>query len=111
MDETQKWTNLTRANISDLLAKKGFNVSRNIVRKLLKKNGYVKRKPLKNKAGGGHVDRNAQFERIAELKEKHHADGNPVISVDTKKKEFHRCTTHGEVNHMQIHWYLDLSLW
>jgi hypothetical protein len=33
------------------------------------------------------VDRNAQFERIAELKEKHHADGNPVISVDTKKKE------------------------
>jgi hypothetical protein len=79
--------NLTRANISDLLAKKGFNVSRNIVRKLLKKNGYVKRKPLKNKAGGGHVDRNAQFERIAELKEKHHADGNPVISVDTKKKE------------------------
>jgi hypothetical protein len=28
-----------------------------------------------------------QFERIAELKEKHHADGNPVISVDTKKKE------------------------
>lgn len=87
MDETQKWTNLTRANISDLLAKKGFNVSRNIVRKLLKKNGYVKRKPLKNKTGGGHVDRNAQFERIAELKEKHHADGNPVISVDTKKKE------------------------
>jgi hypothetical protein len=33
------------------------------------------------------VDHNAQFERIAELKEKHHADGNPVISVDTKKKE------------------------
>jgi transposase len=87
MDETQKWTNLTRANISDLLAEKGVNVSRNIVRKLLKKNGYVKRKPLKNKAGGGHVDRNAQFERITELKEKYNADGNPVISVDTKKKE------------------------
>ncbi len=37
MDETQKWTNLTRANISDLLAKEGFNVSHNIVKKLLKK--------------------------------------------------------------------------
>lgn len=68
MDEMQKWTNLTRANISDLLAKEGFKVSRNVVKKLLKNNGYVKRKPLKNKAGGGHVDRNAQFERIAELK-------------------------------------------
>ena len=87
MDETQKWTNLTRANISDLLAKKGFKVSRNVVKKLLKNNGYVKRKPLKNKAGGGHVNRNAQFECIAELKEIYTAKGNPIISVDTKKKE------------------------
>ena len=42
MDEMQKWTNLTRANISDLLAKEGFKVSRNVVKKLLKNNGYVK---------------------------------------------------------------------
>lgn len=87
MDEAQKWTNLTRANISDLLAREGFKVSRNVVRKLLKNNGYVKRKPLKKKAGGGHVDRNSQFERIAELKDIYTAEGNPIISVDTKKKE------------------------
>ena len=87
MDETQKWTNLTRANISDLLAKNGFKVSRNIVRKLLKNNGYVKRKPLKKKAGGGHVDRNAQFEYIDGLKTTYTADRNPIVSVDTKKKE------------------------
>ena len=37
MDETKKWTNVTCAEISSLLAKKGFKVSRNIVRKLLKK--------------------------------------------------------------------------
>jgi len=43
--------------------------------------------PLKNKAGGGHVDRNSQFERITELKNIYTAKGNPVISVDTKKKE------------------------
>ncbi len=49
MDETQKWTHLTRSNISDLLAKEDFKVSRNIVKKLLKNNGYVKRKPLKKK--------------------------------------------------------------
>lgn len=87
MDETQKWTNLTRANMSYLLAREGFKVSRNVVRKLLKNNGYVKRKPLKNKAGGGHVDRNSQFERIAELKDIYTAEGNPILSVDTNKKE------------------------
>ncbi len=67
MDETKKWTNLTCAKISSLLAEKDFTVSRNIVRKLLKKNDYVKRKALKNKATGGHINRNAQFERITEL--------------------------------------------
>ena len=42
-------------------------MSRNIVRKLLKKNDYVKSKVLKKKAAGGHVNRNAQFERITKL--------------------------------------------
>ena len=43
---------------------------------------------------GQHADRNAQFERIAELKEQYLSGGHPVISIDTKKKEmlgdFHR---------------------
>jgi len=47
MDEHVKWTNLTNADIASLLAKEGFKVSRNIVRQLLKKHGYVKRKALK----------------------------------------------------------------
>ena len=47
MDETIKWTNLTCSEIASLLAKNRFKVSRNIVRKLLKKHGYVKRKALK----------------------------------------------------------------
>ncbi len=86
MDEKVKWTNLTNAAIVGLLAKRGFKVSRNIVKKLLKKHGYVKRKALKKKAAGGHIDRNAQFERIAELRNEYEGQGNPVISVDTKKK-------------------------
>lgn len=36
MDEKIKWTNLTGAELANLLSKKGFKVSRNIVRKLLK---------------------------------------------------------------------------
>ncbi len=51
MDEKVKWTNLSCTEISSHLAEKGFKVSRNIVRKLLKKNGYVKRKALKKKIG------------------------------------------------------------
>lgn len=47
MDEKVKWTNLTCAELAKLLAEQGFKVSRNIVRKLLKTHGYVKRKALK----------------------------------------------------------------
>ena len=87
MDEKVKWTNLTKADIAAELTKKGFKVSRNIVKTLLKKHDYVKRKPFKNLAAGSHVNRNAQFERIAELRASYKAAGNPVVSVDTKKKE------------------------
>lgn len=87
MNEKVKWTNLTKADIVAELAKKGFKVSRNIVKKLLKKHDFVKRKPFKNIAAGSHVNRNAQFERIAELRNRYVAEGNPVVSVDTKKKE------------------------
>ena len=86
MDETKKWTNLTCAKIGCLLAEEGFKVSRNVVRKLLKKNDYVKRKALKKKAAGGHVNRNSQFERIAELRDLYTAKRNPILSVDSKKK-------------------------
>ena len=87
MDETKKWTNLTCAKIGSLLAVEGFKVSRNIVRKLLKKNDYVKRQALKKKAAGGHVNRNAQFENIAKLRALFMIAGNPVVSMDSKKKE------------------------
>jgi len=87
MDEAKKWTNLTCAKIGSLLAEEDFKVSRNIVRKLLKKNSYVKRKAMKNKATGSHINRNAQFERIAELRGLYTATGNPILSVDSKKKE------------------------
>jgi len=87
MDETKKWTNLTCTKIDSLLAEEGFEVSRNIVRKLLKKNTYVKRKALKKKAAGGHINRNAQFENSVKLRALFMVAGNPVISMDSKKKE------------------------
>jgi len=87
MDEKVKWTNLTCGEIKSLLKEECFKVSRNIVRKLLKKHGYVKRKALKKKATKETENRNAQFENIAELRASYEKEGNPVISVDTKKKE------------------------
>lgn len=87
MNEQVKWTNLSVEAIKTRLQEAGISVSRNIVRKLLKKQGYVKRKALKKKAAGGHVNRNAQFERIKELRRDYETAGNPIISVDTKKKE------------------------
>jgi len=87
MDEKVKWTNLTGGEIAVLLSKKGFKVSRNIVRKLLKKHGYVSLQALKKKAAKETENRNAQFENIAKLRASYTKKGNPVISVDTKKKE------------------------
>lgn len=47
MDEKIKWTDLTCAQISTFLAQQGFKVSRNSVKRLLKKRSFVKRKALK----------------------------------------------------------------
>jgi transposase len=49
MDSDVKWTNLTRKEIGFKLTEFGFFVSRNIVKQLLKKHGFVKRKALKKK--------------------------------------------------------------
>ena len=87
MDEEVKWTNLSVKEIGKRLKEKGIEVSRNIVRKLLKKQGYRKRKALKKKATGQCKNRGAQFERIAQLRKEYEEAGNPVVSVDTKKKE------------------------
>ena len=68
------------------MKKKGINASKNIIKKLLKKHKFVKRKMQKNLSTGRHKDRNEQFLNIADLRENYEHDGNPVISIDTKKK-------------------------
>ena len=82
-----KWTNLSRRQISKRLAELGTPVSKNIVARLLWIEGFRRRKPQKKRTMGEHADRNAQFVKIAELKEQYMQAGEPVISMDTKKKE------------------------
>lgn len=81
-----KWTNLSRRQISQRLRERGTSAGKNIVSQLLRKHGYRRRKPQKKQTMGQHVDRNAQFEKIAELKQQYLEAGLPVISIDTKKE-------------------------
>ncbi|MDX8130477.1 ISAzo13 family transposase, partial [Methylomonas sp. OY6] len=87
MREGVLWTNLSRCEISRRLREMGTPASRLTVRKLLKQQGLGQRKARKKKSMGAHPDRNAQFENIARLKAEYLTAGDPVISIDTKKKE------------------------
>lgn len=86
MDEKIRWTNLSHKKIVSKMGEEGIEISVTVVKKLLKKHGFVKRKALKTKPIGSSKNRNEQFENIAQLKEQYFKDGNPVVSVDTKKK-------------------------
>ena len=87
MRQEVRWTDLTYEQIAEHLAEAGTPVSVPVVKQLLRKHGYVTRKAQKSKAMGGHPDRNQQFENIARLKREYLASDNPIVSMDTKKKE------------------------
>jgi hypothetical protein len=87
MDEKIRWTNLSHKKIAAKMEEKGITISVPVVKKLLKKHGFVKRKALKKKPIGSTKNRNEQFENIAKFKYQYFMDGNPVVSMDTKKKE------------------------
>ena len=87
MRQGVKWTNLSRRYISRKLAELGTPANKNIISRLLHDHGYRRRKAQKKRTMGQHADRNAQFEKIAGLKQEYLDAGCPVISIDTKKKE------------------------
>lgn len=86
MDEQIKWTNLNRPQIAKLLKTEGISVSVTVVDQLLKKHNYRRRRARKDLATGSHPKRNEQFEKIGQLKQQYQSAGNPVMSMDTKKK-------------------------
>ncbi|MCP4154599.1 MAG: ISAzo13 family transposase [bacterium] len=89
MDEKVRWTNLTHNEIVKALrVDHNLGVSRTVVRKLLKKHGYRRRKAQKRLGFKKDIaNRNEQFENILRLKADYAAAGNPAISLDSKKKE------------------------
>jgi hypothetical protein len=81
------WTNLSKREISRRLCGMGTPASRHTVGILLRKHHLGQRKARKKKSMGTHADRDAQFQNIAKLKAAYMAQGAPVMSIDTKKKE------------------------
>ena len=82
-----QWTNLRQPEIARRISATGTPISCRIVRQLLKKHGFVRRQAQKKKSFKQHPDRNPQFENIIALKKEYLSAGQPVISMDTKKKE------------------------
>jgi len=82
-----RWTCLSTRNLAEELNRKNFQVSHVVVSGMLKHLGYSLQSNVKTKEGGKHPDRNQQFEYINALSEEYIRENNPLISVDTKKKE------------------------
>jgi transposase len=82
-----RWTLRSTYELARDLQGKGFRVSAELVRRLLHQMGYSLQAPAKQNEGTAHPDRDGQFRYINDLASRRLEDGEPVISVDTKKKE------------------------
>ncbi len=82
-----RWTLKSTYQLARDLQAQGFEVSAELVRRLLHQMGYSLQAPAKQNEGATHPDRDGQFRYINDLAGLMVADGQPVISVDTKKKE------------------------
>jgi hypothetical protein len=82
-----RWTCKSRAKLSAALTAQGWRVSSTTVGHLLHALGYRLQALRKTQEGTSHPDRNAQFEHINAAAAAFLAQQQPVISVDTKKKE------------------------
>ena len=82
-----RWTLKSTYRLADDLTGQGFDVSAELVRRLLHQMGYSLQAPSKQVEGTANPDRDAQFRYLNDLATDFVDAGDPVISVDTKKKE------------------------
>jgi len=113
-----RWTCKSLRVLADELKAQGHAISHVVVGRLLKAQGYSLQANAKVIEGNQSPDRNAQFEHINARVAAALAAGQPVISVDTKKKElvgqfknggreWHR---EGEPENVQVHDFVDAEL-
>jgi hypothetical protein len=82
-----RWTSKSTYHLARALQAKGFEVSPRTVADLLAQMGYSLQATSKQKEGAQHVDRDAQFRYINEMAGQFLGADQPVVSVDSKKKE------------------------
>lgn len=82
-----QWTHKSLRTVAQELVKKHHAISHTKTGHLLKANGYRLQGNKKSKEGTNHPDRDGQFKHINEQAKEYLDAGDPVISVDTKKKE------------------------
>ncbi len=82
-----KWTSKSVAHLKGTLQARGHTIADTALREVLLSLGYSLRANKKTIEGKSHEDRDAQFAHIKERCEQFEQEGNPIISVDCKKKE------------------------
>ncbi|MFE4336246.1 ISAzo13 family transposase [Streptomyces sp. NPDC056831] len=82
-----RWTVKSTRQLADDLTRQGHRVSADTVAVLLREEGFSLQGNAKTVEGAQHPDRDAQFRYINEQAKEYQATGDPVVSVDTKKKE------------------------
>jgi hypothetical protein len=113
-----RWTCKSTTQLANELTRQGHAVSPRTVGRLLKAAGYSLQSNRKTKEGNNHPDRNAQFEHINATVIAFQERGQPVISVDTKKKEIvgkfknngREWQPEGEPEEVLVHDFMDKDL-
>ncbi len=113
-----RWTLKSTYELARELTGQGYRVSAELVRRLLHDMGYSLQAPAKQNEGTSHPDRDGQFNHINALATERLAAGEPVISVDTKKKELignysnggREWQPSGEPQRVNVHDFADRAL-
>jgi transposase len=113
-----RWTLKSTYELARDLQGRGFRVSAELVRRLLHQMGYSLQAPAKQNEGTAHPDRDGQFGHLNALAAEYLAAGEPVISVDTKKKELignyanggREWQPAGEPERVNVHGFADRAL-
>jgi Rhodopirellula transposase DDE domain len=83
-----RWTNLSLRGLRKRLVGRGFRVGLEAVATFLRRHHFGRRQAQKKLSVKRHPLRDKQFRKIAQLRREYENSANPIISVDTKKKEF-----------------------
>lgn len=113
-----RWTTKSTRNLAEELARSGHRVGPDTVAKLLREENFSLQANAKQVEGAQHPDRDAQFHYVNDQACRHRDAGDPVISVDTKKKELvgrfknggREWQPAGEPEQVNVHDFMDKQL-